>query len=95
MPLGLGRFDAEPCLKPKHQHRQPAFRKALGTDDHRRASLNGLGAKEGQFFSEERFLARRRRQTAAKKREKEWPTKGAKSAVRPAGLEPATLSSED
>ena len=40
----------------------------------------------GQFFSEERFLARRRRQTAAKKQEKEWPTKGAKSAVRPAGV---------
>ena len=45
MPLGLGRFDAEPCLKPKHQHRQPAFRKVLRTDTHQRASLNGIGAK--------------------------------------------------
>jgi hypothetical protein len=48
MPPGLGRFDAEPCLNPKHQLRHPAFRKALGTDTHQRASLNGIGFRRAR-----------------------------------------------
>ncbi len=62
--------------------------------DEERDALRG-GAKVGQFLSEQRFLARHGRLIAPKNQEKEWPIKGAKTAVRPAGLEPATLSSED